>query len=361
MLVVRGPVSADGYEWYEVQPDDGPFGWVAAGKGGEDWIEPASAAMHRRPRRGGGLDGRSDRLPRLLWRHAGERPGGVRACGDTATPGTRSRRARTPASDVPCTARPRWLFEARELRVRVLRAPPERRDSAPPAHGSVADRLDQVPPVAAMTLTLSMDAPQARDCRIVDRRGRDLISRDEAITRCRLTFVVRDVDVGRGRPPPGTRDPGAGRRDGPARAREPGTGSTSARSRPATRSSSPTSPCDVDGVRWYPVLPSDRAGRAFGWVPFIGPSGEPTLEVSSPRCPSLRNWRAVVALSPAGRLTCFDSPGGRAEPARRANRSPARRRRGVRHLSVERAAAPPVHAEAGVAGDGLGRHRGGSA
>jgi hypothetical protein len=44
MLIVRGPVSADGYDWYEVRPDNGPFGWVAAGKGGEDWIAPVEAS-----------------------------------------------------------------------------------------------------------------------------------------------------------------------------------------------------------------------------------------------------------------------------------------------------------------------------
>ena len=43
MLVVNGPVSADGYDWYEVRADNDLFGWVAAGKDGEDWIAPAAA------------------------------------------------------------------------------------------------------------------------------------------------------------------------------------------------------------------------------------------------------------------------------------------------------------------------------
>ena len=50
-----------------------------------------------------------------------------------------------------------------------------------------------VPEPSTMTLTVAMDAPQAQNCRIVDDRGRDLISRDEAVTRCRMQFVVRDV------------------------------------------------------------------------------------------------------------------------------------------------------------------------
>jgi hypothetical protein len=45
LYVVDGPVSADGYTWYRVQPYSGteafPFGWVAAGsRDGEPWIDP---------------------------------------------------------------------------------------------------------------------------------------------------------------------------------------------------------------------------------------------------------------------------------------------------------------------------------
>ena len=43
MLLVNGPVPADGYDWYEVRADNDLFGWVAAGKDGEDWIAPAAA------------------------------------------------------------------------------------------------------------------------------------------------------------------------------------------------------------------------------------------------------------------------------------------------------------------------------
>jgi hypothetical protein len=53
LYVVDGPVGADGYDWYLVQPfepelgdvrTDWPFGWVAAGDrtGAEEWIAPAS-------------------------------------------------------------------------------------------------------------------------------------------------------------------------------------------------------------------------------------------------------------------------------------------------------------------------------
>jgi hypothetical protein len=51
LFIVDGPVTADGYDWYLVQPfepsrgdadADRPFGWVAAGsRDGEAWIAPA--------------------------------------------------------------------------------------------------------------------------------------------------------------------------------------------------------------------------------------------------------------------------------------------------------------------------------
>jgi hypothetical protein len=52
LYIVDGPVTADGYDWYLVQPfeselgdvrTDWPFGWVAAGDrtGAEEWIAPA--------------------------------------------------------------------------------------------------------------------------------------------------------------------------------------------------------------------------------------------------------------------------------------------------------------------------------
>ncbi|HSL34508.1 MAG TPA: hypothetical protein VK871_12710 [Candidatus Limnocylindrales bacterium] len=47
VFVVAGPVAADGYDWYQVQPFDPslPFGWVAAADhDGTPWIEPAVLA-----------------------------------------------------------------------------------------------------------------------------------------------------------------------------------------------------------------------------------------------------------------------------------------------------------------------------
>jgi hypothetical protein len=59
LFVVDGPVSASGYEWYQVHPIESlqalpspylPFGWVAAAeRDGEPWIAPASMRCPQTP------------------------------------------------------------------------------------------------------------------------------------------------------------------------------------------------------------------------------------------------------------------------------------------------------------------------
>ena len=46
-----------------------------------------------------------------------------------------------------------------------------------------------------VVLSGQWDAPEARDCRVLDpQTGEDVVSRDEAITRCRVAFVVRSIE-----------------------------------------------------------------------------------------------------------------------------------------------------------------------
>jgi hypothetical protein len=56
LLVVKGPVAASGYRWYEVAPMNAgidnrpPFGWVAAAdKTGQPWIKPGGFACPKAP------------------------------------------------------------------------------------------------------------------------------------------------------------------------------------------------------------------------------------------------------------------------------------------------------------------------
>jgi hypothetical protein len=56
LLVLGGPGSADGHDWYEVLTDGvriKRYGWVAAGEGGVAWIAPTA------PRCWGALNGRT--------------------------------------------------------------------------------------------------------------------------------------------------------------------------------------------------------------------------------------------------------------------------------------------------------------
>ena len=189
MLVVNGPVSADGYDWYEVRADNDLFGWVAAGKDGEDWIVPAPANCA------------DDLDESALWTVDpidffvcyGDTAVSVRARnGVQVDPGTEGGPACPyTGDDIHCTPRPGWLFDTLALDFAGASAPD--RTLLVAAKESIADRIRKVPEQATMTLTVAMDARQAQNCRVVDDRGRDLISRDEAVTRCRLQFVVRDV------------------------------------------------------------------------------------------------------------------------------------------------------------------------
>jgi hypothetical protein len=189
MLVVNGPVPADGYEWYEVLADNDLFGWVAAGKDGEDWIAPAPANCTD------DLDESALRTvdPIDFFVCYGDTPVRVKVGWSSLENGGDVKAAPTcpyTGDPVHCSARPNWLFEPHDL---VFDTPGASPHVLAAARGSVLERMRAVPEPTSMTLTIAMDAPQAQNCRITDDRGRDLITRDEAVTRCRLQFVVRDV------------------------------------------------------------------------------------------------------------------------------------------------------------------------
>ncbi len=193
MLLVGGPVSADGYDWYEIQTDGeliDLFGWVASARGDEAWIAPAA------PRCWGSLGAATiaglDRIDFLacygrtavkvraraagLW-DAHDRPG---ACGWVRDGGG-------------CDIGNAWLLlpsapvtlitDAGLERDLVLAMPPD-----------LADALATLPRQSTLLLTVSMDAPEAAGCIARDAdTGQTLIPVDRAITSCRLQFVVQEV------------------------------------------------------------------------------------------------------------------------------------------------------------------------
>lgn len=197
LLIVGGPVTADGMSWYEIQTDGeliDLFGWVSTGKDGESWIEP------RPPRCPEHVDaGTLALLTRIdflacygdsrvrvqakvadLWgpRDAGPSCGWVRVRDGT-----------------DCEADNRWLLFP-DADVTLVTDQGNLHDVALALPPDMASKLLQVPPMTTSILTISMDAPEAAGCRVRSRvSGRDVIPIGRAITHCRLQFVIQEVVV----------------------------------------------------------------------------------------------------------------------------------------------------------------------
>lgn len=193
LLVVGGPVRADGYDWFEVQvlDDRWPlFGWVASGRDGKAWIRTVTPECPAQL----GLDAFAAMKPHdflacygaaevtltaeLIANRAGEADG---------CPGLGTER--------DCLAEPAWLFEERVLTYRTPGAGEQEITlSVPP---DLAPRLADIPSGATVSLVVAMEHPDAGSCRAVDPVTRaDLVPHDQAITACRARFALRDVTRG---------------------------------------------------------------------------------------------------------------------------------------------------------------------
>ena len=193
MLIVGGPVSADGMEWYEIQTDSeliDLFGWVSTGHDGEVWLAP------RRPRCPEDVDAatvatltRIDFLacyghtqvevkarPADFW----ERRVESGDCGWVRHTGT-------------CDVNTRWLlFPSTSVTLVTDKGNEHRVDLAMPPE--LAAKLQEVPRQATLLLTISMDAPEAASCEVRDAvTGSELIPAHRAMTACRLQFVVQQI------------------------------------------------------------------------------------------------------------------------------------------------------------------------
>jgi hypothetical protein len=182
MLVISGPVAADGYDWYEVRTEKGagpPYGWVASGKGGKAWIAPTAPVC---PDPGDdpamvALDPIEFLLcngDRAIALH-GTSLGGSE---DLGCPWTEER------SD--CRMLPTWMRASSWLEVGedgvYVAIPPD-----------LLAEVDRIPLGASLTATVAADAPEAESCRIVDATDRDVVERSRAVIECRLTLVLRDL------------------------------------------------------------------------------------------------------------------------------------------------------------------------
>jgi hypothetical protein len=189
--VVDGPVIADGYAWYQVQPYDGerhlPFGWVAGGsRDGEPWIERLPLGCDSvAPSAEGLVSG--EPLEHLYCSLAGDPPRTTPPGPDAAIEGL-----------VYCTwaddhwgalSGPEWIDQLGycELRTGVgsIRLP------GAPMMGLLAG--DTNPIEGRFALVGHFDDPGARECRAGTYDGTDPSHPAEVVLRCRTYFVITSV------------------------------------------------------------------------------------------------------------------------------------------------------------------------
>jgi hypothetical protein len=189
--VVDGPMTADGYAWYEVQPYGGgerlPFGWVAGGsREGEPWTEPFPLGCDTVAPSPEGLAS-GEPLEHLFCSLAGDSPRTSPPGPDIAVEG-----------NVYCTladdhwgplSGPDWIDQLGycELRTNVGAV---RLSGAP-----MMELLEgQSNPVEGRhALVGHFDDPGARDCRESDFEGHDPVDPAAVVLRCRTYFVVTAV------------------------------------------------------------------------------------------------------------------------------------------------------------------------
>ncbi len=193
MLVVDGPVEADGYTWWEIQTDSevvDMFGWVAAGEHDVDWIAPTEAKCVGSPDAAAVTS--MSRIDFL-------------ACnGSTEVSFQADAAALWDVEEVPgdcgwvrerdgCDVDNAWLLLPSTV-VQVATGPDTRRELQVAMPPDLAAQLALLPPHRTLRLTVAMDSPDAQGCGIRDARTGDLLlSHDQAVTACRLEFVVQEV------------------------------------------------------------------------------------------------------------------------------------------------------------------------
>jgi hypothetical protein len=189
MLIVSGPVPADGYDWYEILVDpeqENLYGWVAAaGKDGVAWIKPKAPACPAILDEAALIE--MSRLDYLV------------CYGDSEVEVVASRIEPMPIDDTPClsvgadacTVEPAWMNAPIWLGLDVGEGETSGlRSVAPP---DVYARAKAVPAYTPVVLTLAADQPAARECRFLDSAGEDLVPPGRAALACRMQLVVLDL------------------------------------------------------------------------------------------------------------------------------------------------------------------------
>jgi hypothetical protein len=190
MLVLDGPVQADGYDWYQIYAEQEDLaGWVARGDDGVGWIRPGRARCPETLDESSLYEAASIDL--LVCFQGRDTEIGVRGLGmyddascDLGNDGSGE-----------CAWSPSWFERQGVLSLGEI--PSEGYDM-----GGVATRdIVFAPSVPAediadaargATITLSFDHPDAQDCR-AKKDGRDAMPPWRAVLACRLMPVVEEV------------------------------------------------------------------------------------------------------------------------------------------------------------------------
>ncbi len=185
MLILRGPMTRDNHDWYQVSIDRVPgFGWVAAGGGVVPWLAPEAPLCS-----GSRAPAEAWTLPAIdLLACYGSQPFTVEVVGMSAGPVTACADV---AAARGCVLSPRWLMEPQTVTVLG-----EDGDTAPltlAVPDSARAILGASSPNAPVAIMIGLDSPAAQACRVVDGAGLDVVARDDAVVTCRLTFVVLAV------------------------------------------------------------------------------------------------------------------------------------------------------------------------
>ena len=298
VLIVGGPVQADGFAWYEVLVDPGQedlFGWVAAGKDANVWIRADPPDCPE------ALDVPALRAtPTLeLFVCFGSAPLTMRTSsplrGWNADTGDPTETSARPCADGSC-GEPVWMYDT------ALLTRWRDGDTSVPAaiEGDKLAIMNTHGPLTPIRVTIALDAPSAQECRPPERSDQ---STSEAVIRCRLRFVV--LDAAPGRPEVFENTLATSDTDIEVWGAPGGDDANVAYTIPAVAAFyvDEIRPASADDA-WVAVTPEDEAIGAYGWV-YAGP-GEPRLQTIPVECPGPDAPGELEALSPVRRLVCSD-------------------------------------------------------
>ena len=197
-FVFEGPVSKDGFDWYQVMAygeDLELFGWVAAGDERDMWLQTFDPDCADQARTFDVLERTPPQFLACYGDQAVTVTGRINDGLGPLSEGGTVEGVMCPeiAETSGCEVTEPWL-QVPTVSILVPRDDEELVVDIALRPGD-EERFFAAPPDRDVRFTIAMDAPESRECAVVDKRtGEDHLSPGEAVTRCRLHFVLRDID-----------------------------------------------------------------------------------------------------------------------------------------------------------------------